>query len=178
MNISIRRYLPLALVAVAVCGCAKKPILLTTPCPQVPVADFMRDMAAILMSEGFEVKVMNETVGLLQAESAPDHSIWTGATTVNRWSFTFVDGGCVQANASSYSGSQNVFGATTATSMTPYDDNTNKSVTWYWNVRNKLQQMCGYQITFVKQGTPWTCTVPDTGETGDTATAPPSSGKR
>jgi hypothetical protein len=147
----MKRIICLLFVITAI-GCAKKPIMLTTPCPVMARDTLAQQLVGVLLSEGFEIRLLNEKLGLIQAETAPDYSIWTGMTTVNKWSITIREDRTVEAYASSYMGSQNIFGATNATSMTPYDDRAHESHTWYWSVRNRLESLCGNRVEFYEGG--------------------------
>jgi hypothetical protein len=126
-------------------GCAQRPIKLVTPCTSQSTSDLIAALTALVVSEGMNVTLVNEKVGILQASSAEDRSIWTGATTSNHWTFT-VREGKVEPIAKSLTQTKNAFGATLSSSETYYTDKADQDWKWYWNVRNGLQTLCGSQV--------------------------------
>jgi hypothetical protein len=131
-------------------GCAQRPIKLVTPCTTQSTSDLIAALTALVVSEGMNISLVNEKVGILQASTAEEHSIWTGATTSNHWTFTVRDGK-VEAIAKSLSVSKNAFGATISSSETYYNDKAHKDWKWYWNVRNGLEALCGSKVEFIEQ---------------------------
>lgn len=109
-------------------------------------------MTSVLMSEGFEVKLVNKKLGQLKAQSVPDYSSWTGHGILNRWSFTIHSDLSVQACAISYRASKDLSGLLALETRGRIDDRAHEDQTWYWSVRNKLQELCGSQITFIEGG--------------------------
>lgn len=162
------KFLAPLLLALLAFGCAKRPVMISSPCGSHTKQEIVSTLTPLLIAEGMEIKIANESLGLLQAETRPDFSVWTGATTVFKWSISIkspspaVGAGSdsqgsaqplvVQAYASSYTSTSNAFGSTTGTAETPYDDHCHPDHKWYWNVRNALEEYCGAQLVFTRDG--------------------------
>ncbi len=166
------RLIALLFAVATVAGCAPRPVMISAPCGARTKAEIIATLTPVLLAEGMEIKLANESLGLLQAETRPDFSIWSGATSVCKWSISVKSGTTpdaagasapvtIQAFASSYASSSNAFGATTATTETPYDDHAHPSHKWYWNVRNALAEYCGATLIFTRDGEPVEQPAPD-----------------
>ena len=91
------------------------------------------------------VTQVNEKIGLLQASTAEEHSIWTGLYTANHWTFT-IRNDTIYGMAKQTGTSKNAFGAVISTSETYYNDKVHRDHAWYWNVRNGLESLCEDQV--------------------------------
>lgn len=136
--------------AVLFTACAQRPIQLTTPCPTKPMREVVSSLSALVIAEGMQITLVNENIGILQASSPEDHSIWTGLYTIRQWIFT-MKGDTVLAYAKTIDQSRNAFGATLATSETYYSDKVHPDHAWYWNVRRGLETLCGGKVEFVQK---------------------------
>ena len=76
-------------------------------------------------------------------------NIWLGMMETKYWIFQYIDGKVVAYSKVIYV-QQNAFGATTGGTEAYFNDKTEKKVTWYWNVRNALAQICNNKITFIE----------------------------
>jgi hypothetical protein len=119
-------------------------------------------VSALLIQEGLEIKVVNEKIGIVQAATAPSHSIWTGANTQKVWQVNVMQDTIstpdddpsiprfvITAFAKEQSVSQNAFGSTTATSEKYFGDDTDEDEAWYWNVRRGIEAMCNATVRIV-----------------------------
>jgi hypothetical protein len=112
--------------------------------------DLFRKISVILMQENFIIKANDPKSGYLQAETAPSYNIWLGTNEIRYWQFQVIDNKVV-AQAKVVNVQQNLFGATTGSSEHYFNDDAHSDWTWYWNVRNELEKLCGHKIIFVKK---------------------------
>ena len=151
----IRSVLITGLVAstLALASCATPRYQMQANCP-IDRADLIAGLTALVSQEGMNVTLVNEKVGILQASTAEEHSIWTGAWTSYAWQFN-VSNDTIYAFAKQISRSTNVVGANVSvTEMSLWDKNMGKGDDhpWYWNVRNGIQSLCeNAVITWVKK---------------------------
>lgn len=134
---------------VTVIGCGTTRYQLVTPCGKSSKSDIVAAMSALVAQEGFTVSLINENIGVLQASTPEEFSIWTGLNTTRQWSLT-MRGDTVLMMAKTVSYSKNVFGATTGGAETYYNDNAHSDWTWYWNVRNGMATLCENQPVIIE----------------------------
>ena len=99
-------------------------------------------LTGTLVNEGLQIKTV--TGNYLLAESLPAKQ-WNGATTQVYWAFT-ASKDTITGTAKSISIYQNAFGAVLSTSETYFNDDAHRDWTWYWNVRNELENTCGDKV--------------------------------
>ncbi len=131
-------------------------------CPDRSKADVLRSATSLLVQSGFTVTLADTIIGLVQAESAEQHDVWTGTTSKRVWQvsirsdveekpetpgITGMPVGAkpmyIVATARTVNRGQTAFGATSSTSEFYYDDSAHSDWEWYWDVRKGLEAMCG-----------------------------------
>ncbi|MCE7933188.1 MAG: hypothetical protein DYG96_01205 [Chlorobi bacterium CHB2] len=137
-------------IAVLFAACAPRPIQLTTPCASKSTKEIVAALSALVMAEGMQLTLVNDNIGILQASTAEDHSIWTGIYSTKQWVFT-MKSDTVLAYAKTVDQSRNAFGAVLSTSETYYSDKVHPDHAWYWNVRRGLETLCGGKVEFVQK---------------------------
>lgn len=137
------------LLAILLTSCGTTVYQLKTDCNK-DTEDLFKAIAMALSEENFLIKQNDAKLGYLQAETIPSFNIWIGANEIRYWVFQKVEDK-VTASAKVAYITQNVFGATTGGSETYYNDKTHKDWTWYWSVRNKIENVCGNKIVFVEK---------------------------
>lgn len=143
----MRNFYAMIFCALILAGCSAPRWQHQTACEKQSMEDIVAGIVALVTQEGMTVDLVNEKVGIVQASTPPDKSIWTGLTSTRHWSFT-VSKGSIMAYASERAVGSNGFGATTSTNETFFGDKTRKDQAWYWNVRNGLETLCD-NITIV-----------------------------
>ena len=143
------RLLVVLLALATIAGCVQRPIRITTACTPHTTTELITALTSLVASEGMNVTLVNENVGLLQA-SSPEHTSLLTGTSSNHWTFTIKDGR-IDAYAKALFRTTNQYGATVSSSEYFYSDKDDRDNKWYWNVRNGLQRLCGDSITFVEQ---------------------------
>lgn len=133
------------LIAVFVVGCA-------TPRPQNHVVndcggktkkELVEIVAAILTSEGFDIQLANEAIGVVQASK--NSTSW-GTTTAVRWKVQ-CGNNSIKANACLAIVSSTVSPTSANTNnCTPLGDDTSKDWSGYWDFRNKIEETCGAKV--------------------------------
>jgi hypothetical protein len=118
----------------------------------VPTKEMFKKISIVFMQENFLIKENDAEMGYLLAETTPEHDPWFGGTNVRIWMFQ-AQGDIITAQARSARTTSNVYGATTGGSVTYINDEFSEDLTWYWNVRNKLEDICGNKIQFIKSKT-------------------------
>lgn len=107
-------------------------------------------ITGVLVEKGFNITTANAEVGLLQASTNPEYSVWTGANSSYHWMIKINKNNVVTAQAKIATFTQNAFGATTASSETYLGDDTHEDLDWYWDVRNMIQELCDSEISIIK----------------------------
>lgn len=110
----------------------------------------MAALSALVMAEGMQITLVNDNIGILQAATAEDHSIWTGIYSTRQWIFS-MKGDTVLAYAKSIDQTRNAFGGVVGTSETYYTDKLHPDNAWYWNVRRGLETLCGSKVEFIQK---------------------------
>lgn len=124
-------------------GCfAKYHYQLNTECKDLPKAEILNSLVTKLSSEGFTIKENNFGLDMIKAEIKTNK---IKNDNVFMWSFYYLNGTII-ASAHSY----NEFTQSSFDNITSYNDNTDKSIELYWNIRNELERICGQKIIIEK----------------------------
>lgn len=126
---------------ISLLSCTSYTYQLKTPC-KVSNAVLFERLTGTLVNEGLQIKTV--TGNYLLAESLPAKQ-WNGATTQVYWAFT-TSKDTITGTAKSTSIYQNAFGAVLSTSETYFNDDAHRDWTWYWNVRNELENTFGDKV--------------------------------
>lgn len=158
--------LPVIALGLFLSSCSTVINNLNTPC-QLTAEVLFNDLQAILIMEGFEIEVSNSNVGILRASIPETREPWSGMYITKTWTFQIADndksrigstgqasmpaGGApivtrIIATAKWHGETRNAFGGVVSSSDKYYDDTVHKEYTWYWNIRNKLEDLCGHTI--------------------------------
>jgi hypothetical protein len=130
----------LVAVALSLCvvGCSG-PQQIVAPCSGKPQKDVIAYIASVMVNEGMEITLVNEEAGIVQAKST-GHS-WTSGGD-RYWSVSMRHDTVIAVAKVVSTGSM--------ASTTYYGDNTHSSHTWYWSVRNAIEQVCGVTVMIQK----------------------------
>jgi len=145
----------MVLVVLVVCSCGTTVYQLHTTCDKGN-EELFQSLTTVLLSSNFLVKQNDAKNGYLQAETMPEFNFWLGMQEQRIWTFQLVDsipkssaGNDVAkimkkliSSAKVVYVKQNAFGSTVAGNTVYYNDETHKDWTWYWDIRNRIQQMC------------------------------------
>ncbi|MGE5481253.1 MAG: hypothetical protein ACM3U1_12605 [Chloroflexota bacterium] len=126
-------------------SCGTTVYQLHSDCPERKPEEVFKTLISLLMREGFTVKESDVALGYLQAEATNKYSIWRGAGGSRIWVFQMDDGKIIGSAKEVYV-YQNVFGAVINKTTTYFDDDTPLDESWYWSVRNALEQICGNKV--------------------------------
>ena len=137
----MNRYL---LVLLLIAGCAQRPV-----CPTKTSAELVSAITTLITAEGMTITDHNRLVGILQASIPPESAAATGVTTSRHWTFTIKDG-LIGAYARVDTRTRNAAGSTIDSTQTFYSDTAPEEWTWFWNVRRKLENICGAKVDFLQ----------------------------
>jgi len=138
------------LISFFLSSCGTTMYQLKTDCSKVTVEELFKSITALLIEEDFIVKQSDLKLGYLQAETMPEFNVWLGMNEIRVWSFQDVNGK-IKATAKVVYTKKNIYGSTTGGSVTYYNDDAHEDWTWYWNIRNGLERICGNKIVIVKK---------------------------
>jgi len=147
----MKKYLFVSIMLVAlltISSCGTTVWQLKTDCSP-STEEVINRITPILMEQNFLIKVNDPKTGLLQAETVPKFNFWMGMTEARYWIFQIVNNKVI-AQAKIIYMKQNIFGATTGGTEIYYNDEASKDWSWYWQVRNGLETICGNKIVFLE----------------------------
>lgn len=136
-------------LCVAVGGCAPPRYQMRTACAGKTKSELVSAMTALVTQEAFTVTLVNENVGVVQANGTTEYSVWTQYYSTPVWQMS-MKGDTVLLIAKIVSHKENVFGAQTGSGETYMADNAAETHTWYWNVRRGMENLCGSTAIVVK----------------------------
>lgn len=116
----------------------------------LPTDELLKRISMVMVDENMNITMNDAKLGYLRAETLPDHSVWTGMDEVRYWTFQVVDGKVTASAKFTYT-QKNAFGATTGGTENYVNDEYPKDYTWYWNVRNSLEKLCGNKLVFIEK---------------------------
>jgi len=127
----MKKYFAIVLLAIIVlAGCKTTPIKHELQCDK-PIDQLFKSITGLMVQEGYDVVAGSIDIGFLKFQHKTD--IWVGGK--DTWEISYVDG---KINAYAY-----------------LDDNTKiymgnwvhpDQQTWYWTMREKLENLCQYKI--------------------------------
>lgn len=138
-----------AALCVAVGGCAPPRYQMKTACPGRTKSDVVSAMIALVAQEAFTVTLVNENVGIVQANGTSEFSVWTGYYSTPVWQMT-MKGDTALLIAKILFHKENIFGAQTSSTEAYMTDEAAETHTWYWNVRRGMESLCGSTAIVVK----------------------------
>ena len=127
-------------LAISLYGCATPMIKdMTFSCGKTR-EEIMSAFTALTIREAMTIKISDVNIGYCRAEMAPISTLY-GVTFTYAWQIQIDKAGMVTATATNTQNNGRI---------TYYDDTdvSDKSIQWYWNVRNGLQELCGSDIKF------------------------------
>lgn len=133
-------------------GCTPTKWQMRAPCAteEMTRSEIMENLVALVVQEEFNPTIINVEIGLLQTKTAETTSFWTGWSTTYHWNFSF-SGDTIVGTAKSVVVSRNQYGVAMGSSEEYYNDETDRDESWYWNVRNGIENMCGERIIFIER---------------------------
>ena len=112
--------------------------------------EVFKSITTLLLQENLQIKHSDMELGYIQAESIPQLNIWLGAEVQRVWVITYKENKII-ASAKTITITRNAFGKTTGSAETYYNDDSHEDWTWYWNVRDGLENLCGNEIIITKK---------------------------
>lgn len=138
------------LVALILTSCGTTVYQLQTKCDKTTPEELFKSISTLLMQQNFIIKQSDMKLGYLQAETMPSFSVWTGMDETRVWVFQYVQGKII-ASAKQVLTKKNMFGQTESGAETYYNDNVHSDWSWYWDVRNGLENLCGDKIVITEK---------------------------
>ena len=133
-------------------GCGTTVYRLESKCDAVTTDSLFKSISILLIQKNFSIKQLDANDGYLEASTFPEWSVWTGMTSSKIWTFQKINDKIV-ASAKTLMQSQNMFGATTGSSVYYYSDKCHEDWDWYWDIRYSLEEICGNKIVIIKTET-------------------------
>jgi hypothetical protein len=101
--------------------------------------EFFGSVTTLLVSNGFKIVHSDLKLGYLQAETGFVSNPGILGQQNSVWSLTYNQNGLT---AQAWAESESMMSGRTTKHKTPYGDFAHKSHSWYWNVRNGLDNLC------------------------------------
>lgn len=152
-GIQMMKWFLMVLMALVLCSCGTTMYQLHTTCEQSN-EEIFQSLTSVLLSSNFLVKQNDPKNGYLQAETMP--VVNANETQYKIWTFQIVDS--IPKNSAVNDGERkmkkmvcsakevtvlrNAFGWVVNEHTEYYNDKSHKIFTWYWDIRNRIQQMC------------------------------------
>jgi len=147
-------------LAVTVCSCGTTVYQLNTTCEKSNI-ELFQSLSSVLLNAKFVITLNDPIKGSLQAEVLPDSPYWLDHKEMRIWSFQVVDSippgntnrknlKKMVSNALYATVHKNPFGQTYLNNLTYCNDQTDKDQSWYWDIRNHIQNMCSDIIIIEK----------------------------
>lgn len=102
----------------------------------------------VLAQNGFQMKINDSDLGYMVAETSPKFNYWTSLNEAYQWNFQFTEG-VLFAQFKKVSFSKNVFGATSNNNEVYYNDQTDRDMQQYWNIRKMIDRICESKATII-----------------------------
>lgn len=114
----------------------------TFKCENKTKEKLFSEVSVILANEGLTIKLANEGSGTIQAER---ESTTVSMDFVSKWNITIMNDTLI-AYATKTIISKNAFGKETGRDVTHVNSDESEATSFYWNVREKLENLCGAKV--------------------------------
>ena len=130
------------LMVILLTSCSTSIYKIKTECEKTN-DEIIRELSKLLLQEDFSITKSDLSMGYIEGESLPTKLAFVGLCT-KQWSFA-INNGVITAYAKLLI--INEYGTVTDTKY--YYDNAPVEWSWYWNIRNGLQNICGHNVIFI-----------------------------
>jgi len=143
------KHIVIGLLSLLLVSCGTTMYQLRTDC-DMDTKEVFRHITTILMEENLNISHSDMDLGYLKAESTSEFNNYLKAEISKMWVFQKRDG-FVLAHAKKTTIYKNEYGAITRTDEEYCNDYCNSDWSWYWNIRNELERLCGGRIRIIEK---------------------------
>ena len=148
----MKKIIVLFLSAIIMSSCGTTVWQMKTDCNASP-EELFKKIAVVLMQENFLIKANDIQLGYLQAESVPEFNPWLGEVT-KYWVFQIQNYQSSPLTINKVTArAYIVYKMTNASGQVYFHDDSDPKTTWYWSVRNGLENICANKIVFIESKT-------------------------